>query len=291
MSKQNEIYQQVTDRIVASLEEGHIPWHRPWNIEGGAHRSMATKKTYRGINQFLLSLTAMSNGYNSPWWVTYKQAKKLGGQVRKGEKSTMVVFFKPMVIEEEVNGKKVKRFFPLLKHFNVFNIEQCDDIEAPKIAASEFTPDEQAEALVDQMQNRPEIRYGFDRAAYSASADEVFMPNAESFNSTSEYYATLYHELVHSTGHSERLNRCPDYTDSETDAYAKEELIAELGASMLCALVGIDHEKTIENAQAYINGWIRELDNNPRLIVQAASKAQGAADYIVGPDEEEEDDE
>lgn len=288
-NNQNEIYQQVTDRIVAALQEGHIPWHRPWNIEGGAHRAMSNKKTYRGVNQILLTLTSLSEGYKSPWWVTYKQAEKLGGQVRKGEKSTMVVFFKMIPYEEEdKNGEKQKRAFPFLKYFRVFNIEQCDGIEAPVIPASEFTTLEQAEALVDQMPDRPEINFGFSQAAYSAAEDEVRMPTEDQFDSLEEYYATLYPELVHSTGHESRLNRCPEYTPDGVEAYAKEELIAEIGGSMLCSLVGINHEKTITNTQAYIDNWIRELNENPRLIVQAASKAQGAADFIVGPDEDDE---
>lgn len=286
--KSSEIYQTVTDRIVASLEEGNIPWHRPWKIEGGVHRSLATKKVYRGINQFWLSIIAQSEGYESSWWLTYKQAQKLGGQVRKGEKSTLVFFFKPIPIEEIVNGKKVKKTIPFLKSFNVFNASQCDGIETPKVDASEFTPIERAQAIIDQMPDAPDISFGHDIAAYSPSMDDVYLPNKKAFDLAESYYVTAYHELVHSTGHSSRLNRCPDYDASSTEAYAKEELVAELGASMLAGLAGIDHPTTIENTKAYIKGWISALEDDPRLVVHAASKAQQAADYIIGPEDEDE---
>jgi antirestriction protein ArdC len=314
-----EIYQEVTDKIIASLEEGNSPWKRPWKIEGGSvHRNMITKKPYRGVNQWLLDIHCHINGYRHSQWLTFKQAGDLsfqqwcrdnkqkatkGGKpnqeawkayqadekgykgVRKGEKGTMVVFFKMIPTGEmktsKRTGKQVEVLMPLLRHFTVFNIEQTG-LKPPARPAEEFTPIERAQAIIDQMPNRPDTEYGYDKAGYAPGDDVVYMPDPTSFDSPEHRYATEYHELVHATGHGDRLNRITDVNEFGSDPYAKEELVAEMGSAMLCGLADISVPAVEENAKAYCRNWISQFEDNPRLIVQAASKAQGAADYIIG---------
>lgn len=278
-----EIYQAVTDRIIASLETEVIPWHRPWKVLGG-HKNLTSKKSYRGINQWLLELTAIEKGYASPWWLTYKQAKGMGGQVRKGEKSTMVVFWKPLSIEDkdrlDNDGQPKRKTIWMIRHYNVFNAEQCDGIELP--AEPDFEPIEAAEKVYPGMPNRPPLKHGGDRAFYVPSQDRVQLPYREQADSPEDYYSTQFHELAHSTGHESRLGRPEIMDDSyEDESYSKEELVAEMTAAMLCGFLGLDIVPRHENSVAYISHWMSKLGEDPKLISQAASKAQRAADFIL----------
>jgi antirestriction protein ArdC len=275
--KRQTVYEQITDRIIAMLEKGTVPWRKPWNVQTGLPRNLVTKKAYRGINTFLLH--AMS--YESAYWLTFRQAQQLGGTVRKGEKACPVVFWKQLEVEDKKTGEVEK--IPLLRFFYVFNVSQCDGLKnIPAPVESHATVSTTAEEIVAMMPKRPEIKHGLAKAFYSPGADIVAMPDRARFETEAGYFATLFHELTHATGAKSRLNR-PTLTESAgfgSNPYCKEELIAEMGAAFLCGQAGI--ENTMENSAAYLQNWLEQLQNDKKLIVQAAAQAQKAADFILG---------
>jgi len=275
----NAVYGVVTDRIVSLLERGTVPWHQPWR--GGPPVNLVSRKRYRGINPLIL----VSTGFAFPFWLTYKQAQELGGNVRKGERSTPIVFFKDWRISEtdRETGEKRARTLPVLRYYNVFNVAQCEGIEVPEIERGEIQPIDACERIARDMPNAPAIRTGEARAWYAPALDTVNMPARELFETGEGYYATLFHELTHSTGHKSRLDRDSIGKRAAFGSadYSREELIAEMGAAFLCGHAGIE-TATIENAAAYIAGWLAKLRGDSKLVVQAASAAQRAADYILG---------
>ena len=283
MAQSSLPYEIITNKIIERLEHGTVPWHQPWSTE--LPKNLASKREYRGINVFVLG----STGYANPYWLTYKQAKQLGGHIRKGEKSSPVVFWKWLEREQENpdTGEKEAKNIPLLRYYNVFNIEQCEGIPEDKIPELEntrdFHPIDTAEKTVQDMPQRPIITHNEAQAYYRPSADVVNMPPAESFLSDEEYYSTLFHELTHSTGHESRLKRLN--TDKlaafGSKDYSQEELVAEMGAAFLSGHCQIEN-RTIDNSAAYIQGWLRKLKNDKRLVVFAAAQAQKAADFILG---------
>jgi len=282
-----DIYQIVTDKIIESLNQGVVPWQKPWNPEVGLPRSLSTKKAYRGLNIFLLGLSAQINGYSSPWWGTYKQIEARGGQVRKGEKSTLVIFWKRLEKEEVRDDGSIKNnSFMMLRYFNVFNASQCDELEVPAIKGeSKLTPHEGAQEIVRtylSSKNHPEIVKEGTEASYSPSRDCITMPVRTSFHNTESYYGTLFHEMTHSTGHSSRLNREGVVENHKfgDELYSAEELVAEMGAAMLCGVAGINWN--VENSAAYIGSWLKALKGDQKLVVKAAGLAQKAADLIQG---------
>lgn len=289
---QEKIYQIVTDRIVSALEEGTVPWQRPWHVEGGVHKNLKTKTAYRGINQFLLDMTAMSAGYTAPYWLSLKQAGEMGGKVKKDSESTLVIFNKPMVWEDEKdldeNGKPKKKTYWLLRYYRVFNIEQIEGIDPKKIPAKpeheEFTPIERGDKLLAGIRNAAKVRHGGDHASYSPLLDVINLPNPEQFTSPESYYTTRYHETIHSTGHKDRTGRIKDWAGFGSDPYAKEELVAEMGAAMLGALTGVDTAASQKNTKAYIQSWMRRFKDEPELLIKAGAQAQRACDYITGDD-------
>jgi antirestriction protein ArdC len=278
-------YDQITQRIIKMLESGTVPWRKPWNVRTGLPCNLLTKKPYRGINAFLLHALR----YESPYWLTFRQALELGGHVRKSEKSCPIVFWKQLEIEDKESGEKEK--IPMLRFYNVFNVAQCDGLKNIPAPADEATGEvteamtlAKAETIVSGMPKPPQIKYGMTQAFYSPGADFIGMPQFGSFRTAAGYFGTLFHELTHSTGHASRLNR-PTLTESAgfgSNPYCKEELIAEMGAAFLCGHAGIE-ETTLENSAAYIQNWLEQLKNDRTLIVQAAAQAQKAADFIVGP--------
>lgn len=278
-----DVYQIVTDTIIESLERGVVPWRRPWapTLDGVGHRNLVSKKGYRGINPFILEATAQANDWNNPYWLTYKQAEGLGGQVRAGSTSTLVTFWKTFKIEGK-NGDKDKTI-PMLRYFRVFNIAQVDGVECPTVEnLSPMEPIEAADIIVKGY--AMVTKHGGDSAHYSPSDDTVTMPIGESFISPSNYYATWFHELGHSTGHKTRLDRFskdPSQSRFGSENYSREELCAEMTAAMLCGVAGIS-EQTIESSASYIASWLTRLQNDPKLVIQAAGKAQKAADLILG---------
>lgn len=276
------VYEQVTERIIALLENGNVPWRKPWNVQTGLPRNLVSKKLYRGINLFLLH--AMQ--YESPFWLTYRQANELGGNVRKGEKACRVVFWKLREIEDEQTGDADK--IPLLRFYYVFNVAQCDGLKNVPTPTAETNAPAEPEAIVAAMPQRPDIKHGMALACYSPRTDTVSMPDRERFESQESYYGTLFHELTHSTGHPSRLNRTTltEAAGFGSNPYCKEELVAEMGAAFLCGHAGIG-ETVLENSAAYVQNWLEQLKNDKRLIVQAAAQAQRAADFILGVKYEE----
>lgn len=280
MKSRPDIYQAVTDRIVAALEAGDIaPWKRPWKLSGGYPISLRSGKPYRGVNVLLLMLS----GFDDPRWGTYKAIAEAGGQVRKGEQSTQIVFWKRVKKKDEEEGS-----YYFLRYFNVFNVRQADGIpDLPVEEEREFTPIEAAEQIAGgyvwtsgSMNGGPTVETGFDRACYSLTKDSISMPTPQQFISDEAYYTTLFHELIHSTGAAHRLKRIEPALFG-SDPYAKEELVAEIGASFLSGHAGFERAGGDESA-AYIGGWMKRIKDEPKLVVQAAAQAQKAADLILG---------
>lgn len=276
LSHHSSVYSIVTEQILKQLESGVAPWHRPWTAE--IPKNIVSRRAYRGINVFLLA----SIGYGSPYWLTYKQAIERGGHVRKGEHGTKVVFWKMGTREtQEQDGDTIERKSILLRYYTVFNVEQCEGIAAPDSTRT-VNPIEECERIVSQMPIPPVMQQD-GRAWYRPSTDTVGIPSRNAFNSAEEYYSTLFHELTHSTGHSNRVGRdgIEKLNTFGSESYTKEELIAEMGAAMLCGIAGIER-KTLSNSAAYLQSWISVLKSDSHMVVSAASQAQKAADYIQG---------
>ena len=275
------VYEIVAEQVIKQLEAGVAPWRKPWRCEPPCN--LVSGKEYRGINPFLLA----SRGYGSRYWLTFNQANKLGGHIRKGEHSSIVTFWN--IGEEKTirnsDGVERKSKPILLRYYNVFNVEQTEGI-ADKLGLGNSAPRvpsiEQCEAIVTGMPNRPAMQQD-SRAWYRPSNDTVGMPSKKLFHSSEEYYSTLFHELTHSTGHSSRVGRegIEQLNTFGSESYSREELIAEMGAAMLCGVTGIS-PATIPNSASYLQHWITRLRGDSKLLISAASAAQKAADYIRG---------
>ena len=285
-TSRRNVYEIVTEQIIRQLEQGVAPWRKPWRTE--APCNLVSGKEYRGINPFLLA----SQGYGSRYWLTFNQANKLGGHIRRGEKSSIVTFWnigeEKIVRDADGNMRKSKPF--LLRYYRVFNVEQTEGI-ADKLGLGNSTPRvasiEQCEAIVKGMPNPPATQQDA-RAWYRPSTDTVGMPSKSLFNSSEEYYSTVFHELTHSTGHASRVGRegIERLNTFGSESYSKEELIAEMGAAMLCGFTGIS-PRTLENSAAYLQSWLKVLKSDTRMVVTAASAAQKAVDYVLGKSQAE----
>jgi antirestriction protein ArdC len=278
-------YERITGQIISLLEQGTVPWHKPWKASTGWPRNLVSDKPYRGINVLLLHCMS----YESPYWLTFRQATILGGTVRKGEKACPVVFWKRLTVGEKDTSEE--RQIPLLRYYSVFNLAQCDSIKNGQPTAPnglEPGAPTKPEEIVANMPQRPPIKDGFTRAFYSLREDYVGMPAQERFTREEDYSATLFHELVHSTGHETRLNRSTltEQAGFGSDPYCKEELIAEIGAAFLCGQAEIA-DRTIDNSAAYVAEWLKRIKDDKKLIVHAAAQAQRAADFILGYKPEE----
>jgi antirestriction protein ArdC len=277
MKKKLDIYQIMTDQIVAKLEEGTVPWHKPW--KGGMPQNLVTKKSYRGLNVLIL----MSRGYSNPYWATYNQVNAAGGYVKKGEKSTPIIFWKIMKSNETDEETGKKKTIPLMRYYNVFNIDQTEGIDPKKMPLLEANDNDTIEAceeLVKGFKDAPKVVNG-SRAAWFHGQDKVEMPKLEMFDNSEEYYSTLFHEFVHSTESKKRTNR-----KEKNLAYAEEELVAEIGASFLCSIAGID-VKIIDNSAAYIDTWLKRLTDDKKIIYKMAQLAQAGVDHITKSEKEE----
>jgi antirestriction protein ArdC len=267
------------------LEAGTVPWKKPWQSTTSMPKNLLSKKGYRGVNLFMLACQPFS----SPYWLSFKQASDLGGHVKKGEKSTPVIFWKMLDMDDTASDKATTGKIPLLRYYSVFNADQCEDITTPPIeeASNPFTPIETAENIILGMPMIPEIKYGGGRAYYSPSLDYIQLAKKTAFDSEAEYYNTLFHEACHASGHAKRLGRKsilePSFFGSHE--YSKEELVAETGAAFLCGHAGIE-SCTIENSAGYIAGWLKALKNDKTLLVQAAAQGHRAADYILNKQSE-----
>lgn len=286
-----DIYQDITNRIIAELERGTIPWRCPWRPDEWRHRNLISQKPYRGINVILLS----SMPYESPFWLTANQLRKLGGNLLPHMKPTTIVFWRYFCIDESDNGELKSRGIPFLREYQVYNLEQTIGIPPKHIPVLkprnqlEFQPLENAERIIANFIDSPPVFHGGDAAYYSPRQDHIQLPYRSKFNSEDTYYSVRFHESVHATGHPKRLNR-PNFmiTDFGSVDYSKEELVAEIGAAFLCAQSGIANG-TLKDSAAYIANWLQVLKNDRKLIIQASAAAEKAVNYILnqkaGPEE------
>jgi antirestriction protein ArdC len=284
-----DIYTRVTERIIHDLEQGVRPWLKPWNAghtAGRITRPLRHNGTpYRGMNVLLLWGEAVAKGYASPFWMTYKQAQELGAQVRKGEHGSLVVYAN-RITKTETNeaGEDTEREIPFLKGYTCFNVEQIDGLPQHYYAKPENPlPASERIATVDGFikATGAAIRHGGNSAYYSPTPDIIQMPPFEAFKDRESYYATELHELTHWTKHERRLNRDFGRQRFSDMGYAREELVAELGAAFLCADLNITPE-TREDHAAYLGHWLNILKEDKRAIFSAAAHAQRAADYLHG---------
>lgn len=271
-----DIYETITEKFIESLERGSIPWKRPYTGMVEPY-NMVSKKAYNGINKMILGMLP----YSHKEYMTFKQADKLGGKVKKGEKSTMIVFWKFFESKDKDTGKI--KSFPMLRYYRVFNIEQVEGIEIPVHDDTDkvINPIVAADKVIKDS-NTPNLQFIGSTPCYVPSTDEIRLPQEGQFNSSEEMYSTIFHEMVHSTGHKDRLNR-KELVDTHTFrsmSYSKEELTAEIGSSFLNHSCGFgDHEQ--ENSEAYIKSWIRKLTDHKKMIIQASGKAQHAVNFIL----------
>ena len=297
-----DAYQLVTDRIIEALEAGVIPWRKPWGSasQGGRHVSIDGNR-YKGVNPLLLDLAAQAAGYKVPLWMTFNAAKRHGGSVKKGERSTVVVFWKVLEKEErnEKTGKIEKKKIPVLRYFRVFNIAQTEGVLIPdrifdeleaNLAPREKGKIEAAEEILvgylGTENGGPAVRETESASGcyYTPAGDAVTMVARERFESLEQFYSVAFHEAGHSTGHADRLARkgVTDLTAFGSHQYAREELVAEMTAAFLCFEAGIENEATQDQTTAYLQSWIRALTDDPKAVVIAAAQAAKAANWITG---------
>ena len=293
------VYEQVTRRITELLEQGVVPWQKPWSAHVGPPRNGVSGRYYRGFNIFMLSLA----GYDSPWWFTPRQVNDLDGHIVKGERVSWVTFFKPWLPKEgsgdapdtdadETEASSRRRPVFIVRSYRVVNLDQCtgpgiqrfrDKHPVDRPAQNDNDPIAGCEAIVAGMPSPPAIRHGGNRACYWPAIDQISMPKRETFVSSEAFYSTLFHELTHSTGHPDRLNRKTLVAGApfRSPTYTREELCAEMGAAFLCATAGIQ-DPTIENSASYLQGWLKYLSSDPKALLVAGAQAQKAADYVLG---------
>ena len=292
MTQRKNVYETITEQIIHSLESGVVPWARPWEAsQYGIHRNAATDRPYRGLNILLLNMIAMMQGFVDPRWLTFRNAEKLGGHVKKGEKGVGIIFWK--FVPTKADGSSVslsdtandmhpvsddenQKVIPLVRMYTVFNVEQCEglniaDLEVKEIDNSTY-PD--SELIL----NLPIIKHGGNKAYYTQAKDFIAMPTRDCFESPEFYYSTAFHEIVHWTGHHSRLHRKfgKRFGDNE---YAVEELVAEIGSAFIGAGAGLPFEDM--RHPEYINSWLQILKKDSMAIFTAAAKAQTAADFVL----------
>lgn len=286
--KSGELYQSITDQIIQSLEAGVAPWTKPWNSGQKDHLMLgslplplrSTGEYYRGINVIILWLTAQAKGYTSPNWMTFKQVQAKGGNVKKGEKGTVVVYAN-RIIKEEINvttGDTETSSIPYMKGYVVFNADQCDNLAG---TVADDVDDVVAEVTdVDAFfaNTNAKISYGGDRAFYVPGTDRIRIPAIKTFKDKESFHATKAHEFIHWTGHESRLHRTL-LGEHGSDDYAREELVAELGSAFLCSTLGIVAGVRPDHA-SYIGMWLKALRNDRKFIFSAATKAQAAVDHL-----------
>ena len=277
------IYETVTNRILSQLSAGQVPWRKTWKT--GLPKSLSTGREYRGINILVLG----SAEYTSRYWMTFREAQRQGGHVRKGERATPVIYWKWRTPEElaqraaQTGKEDVAPCTPFVSA--VFNFDQVEGVARP---ADDLPPRPEdrltvADQLFDVMPDKPEIVHTLTaQPAYSPSLDRITLPHLSQFESADEFFSTLYHELVHATGAPRRLNRFAEAEGDRVEKYSFEELVAEFGAAFLCGFAGIENRSTEALQASYIEGWARVFKQDNRILLRAASAAQRAADYIRG---------
>jgi antirestriction protein ArdC len=282
-----DIYEIITSRFIEQLKKGTVPWQKPW----AGVQNIVSKKPYRGINSLILG----GSDFQSPYWLTFKQAHDLGGNIKKGEKATPVIYYK-LFEKRDGNGALVlgsngrPTRIPFIRWSNAFNLDQSEGIEPPvqTVVQNPMQPIEKAARIVQEAKICPIYHTGF-AAVYSPTEDVIRLPAQKTFRSPEAYYQTLFHEMTHSTGHASRLDRegvtLPIKFGSER--YSKEELIAELGASFLSNEAGILNQVQFDNSAAYLGSWIEKFQNDPKMIFTASSQAQKSTDFILGIEQKE----
>lgn len=285
-----DVYATITNKIVARMEQGEQPWFRPWNAQhaaGSVTRPLRYNgESYHGVNVLMLWLTAEERGYHCPLWLTFNQAKDLGGFVRKGEKGTPVVYastFNKKEVDTDT-GEESEEKIPFLKSYSVFNALQIDGLPKHYYAMKE-QPKNLAERLADVeafvAQTKAEIRHGGNQACYVPTSDYVQMPPYECFRDRESFYAVLSHELTHWTGNQKRIDRDLSKSRFGSEGYAVEELIAELGSAFLCSDLGITVEPRADHA-GYLQNWIKVLKDDKKAIFTAAAQAEKAIAFLHG---------
>ena len=276
--KKFDVYEMVNNQIIDRLKQGVVPWHQPWESTSRVPRNLISNRVYRGFNFFFLQ----SYNFENPYFLTWNQIQEIGGSVKKGSVSYPVIFWK--ILETTLKDGTIDRV-PYLRYYRVFNVESVFGIESripdPEQNNNDFNPIEICENLVSNWTDCPKIEHNHPMAAYYPTLDKVMMPKPHDFFSGQEYYSTLFHELIHSTGHRNRLNRHEKFPNHQFGSrdYSQEELVAEMGATYLAALCGIEN-KIIDNSAAYIKSWLSKLLDDNKFFVQACSYAQRAVDYI-----------
>lgn len=278
----------VTDRVIEQMQQGIIPWHRPWTGAADGAMNYVTRRPYSLLNQLLLGRDGE--------WLTWKQIQDCGGKLKKGAKAGMVVYYGKFVAKEEkADGTVEEKEIPVLKYYNVFHLSDCTGIES-KIENDVHTttrPIDAAEDIINgYLTSGDAPRFHNDqpsnRAYYAPSTDTVVVPMLSQYKIAEEYYSTTFHELTHSTMKESRCNRRAENERAAfgSENYSREELVAELGAAMLCTVSGLDNDKAFKNSVAYLQGWLKALKNDNKMMVWAASRAEKAARYIMGEKEQ-----
>lgn len=280
------VYEMVTERIINQLEQGIIPWEKPWTgLADGAYNRIS-KRSYSLINQLILK--------HDGEYATFKQWQDLGGKIRKGAKSEIVVFWKLLPVEQkQEDGTIIKKNIPFLRYYNVFHISQVEGVEPlEKKIRNDIEPIAEAEKILSDYITRENITFKNvvgDRAYYSPNQDMICLPLMEQFRDASEYYSTAFHEATHSTMKESRCNRAEDRKGKlvafGSDEYSKEELVAEIGSANILNMLGIETKKSFRNSAAYIQNWLEVLKNDVKFIVSASSKAEKAVKYILNESE------
>lgn len=270
----NAVYEKVTQRIIEQLQEGVVPWRKPWKGQSAAN--WITQKPYRGINRLLL---------DGGEYISFKQCSEHKGKVKKGAKSNFIVFWKWYEKEVEKDGEITVEKLPVLRYYNVFHIDDCEGIES-RVKWNEnnrrnTSVDEMIHDYINSQNIALKTVTGSNKAYYRPSDDSILLPDIKQFKDTSSYYSVVLHELIHSTGSNARLDRIKSTTFASKE-YSIEELVAEIGSSMLMAELGIEQVDTFENSVAYINSWIEVLQSDNRMIITAASRAEKAVEMILG---------
>jgi len=279
----HKVYAEVAAKFIEQLEKGNVPWRKPWSASGTLPFNYYSQRLYRGINPLILGLEAMDKGYQSPAWTTFKAAAQRGAYVRKGEKATHVVFWKPVVKTDPSSGEESK--FLMARLYAVFNTDQIDGIDWRMPERDPVDVPVALKQIIADYPNPPSITHSpQDQAFYRPSTDSISLPLLEQFDTTAGYAETVCHELVHSTGHPKRLARFEVDSIGHRQDYAKEELVAEIGASMLMQHAGIPVD--MGQMGSYVQGWLRALKDDSSLIVKAAQAAQKAMDHIVGKEQD-----
>jgi antirestriction protein ArdC len=290
MNSQSEIRQRITDKIVEALKAGTAPWRKTWRSDGncGTPSNAVSGRAYRGINILLLGLASVEQGFESKWWASYRQWQAFGGQVRRGEHGTQIIFYRPIVRKVTVNddGEEKAETFPILRSWTVFNVAQVEGDAVEQFRSSKLIPVghnfldyRPAEEVITA--TGADIRFGGDRAFYSPEDDFIQLPPKSSFLAEHDFYHTAYHELAHWSGNEQRLARLSKNARFGSRCYAFEELVAEIGGCFLTSEVGVPQSSELSNQQAYLSHWLRVLENDPKAIFTAATQASAASDFIL----------